>query len=291
MRTRASTFMLAIAMSFAAVGLTSPAAAAANLIIKGSVTCSGGAQIVGVWVHSSGGGSKFAGWTRTSTTTAAYSTSIATSTPTEISLHIGCGGSKANWSSDNWTPLASGISSSSTINATSCGGGLCTWNRAVAAADWAGNQGSSTSTCNNYYGLCLEFVYQAYVQGADIQYPVPSVLGKYVIAKQEWQCYAGMIPGTFARNGVACPSTSQIQTTWRHTNASKQIVTDSNPPRGAWVFYPTLTKSGHIAISLGGGNVEDPSEAKASNGCYVHVSKFNGPAGYVGWAFPYNASH
>jgi hypothetical protein len=139
----------------------------------------------------------------------------------------------------------------------------------------------------------LAFVFQAYIQGAGIT-PVPSVSGNNVTALQEWQCYTGQRPGQFSLNGVACPSTNQIKTSWQHTNSLKQVVTDAAPPRGAWVFYPSLTSQGHIAISIGGGKVIDPGEVKV-NGCYVHVATYNAVGGsssyFRGWAFPYNASH
>jgi len=137
-------------------------------------------------------------------------------------------------------------------------------------------------------------VFQAYVKGAGIT-PVPSVYGNSVTALDEWKCYTGQIPGQYSLNGVPCPSTNLIKTSWQHKNSLKQVVTDAAPPRGAWVFYPSLTKPGHIAISIGGGNVVTADDFKNSAGCYVRVAHYNSVGGsssyYRGWAFPYNASH
>ncbi len=267
-----------------------------SVTIKGSVACAGGKRVDGVWIQSSGGGSKLSRFSRTSSSTATYSASILTAIPTTISLHVGCGGSTGNWASDNWTPYTSAISAPATINAMSCSGGICTWNRADSAARWASAQ-TVGPECKKWSGLCLAFVYHAYVQGAGITAPVPSVYGPNATALDEYYCYSGQ------RSKIAdgplgvktCPSRNLIKTSWQHENSSGQVVIDTAPPRGAWVFYPGLTSQGHIAISLGGGKVVTADEFRNSAGCYVKVTHYNSIGGkssyYVGWAFPYSASH
>ena len=140
--------------------------------------------------------------------------------------------------------------------------------------------------------MCLELVYRAYVKGAGIT-PVPSVYGNSATARDEYYCYSGQRSKiTDGLLGVSsCPSINLIKKSWQHKNSLRQVVTDASPPRGAWVFYPSLSSSGHIAISIGGGNVVTADEFKNSAGCYLKVASYKSLSGYVGWAFPYNASH
>ena len=59
--------------------------------------------MVGIWVESSGGGSRWASFSRRSNApwVANYSTALSTRTPSKIRLHVGCGGSPSNWWSNN----------------------------------------------------------------------------------------------------------------------------------------------------------------------------------------------
>lgn len=79
------------------------AATAAELKVSGSVACRGGNAIVGVWVESTRGGSRWASMKRRSNASwiADYSARVTTSTPTSIRLHVGCGGTPSKWLSNN----------------------------------------------------------------------------------------------------------------------------------------------------------------------------------------------
>jgi surface antigen len=92
-------------------------AAASTVTVSGVVHCHAGG-VAGVWVQSSGGGSKFASWKafRPGGPDAAYSASIATRLPTTVELHVGCGGTPAKWGSSDYSPKRS-ISGSRVLNA------------------------------------------------------------------------------------------------------------------------------------------------------------------------------
>ena len=300
-----STLLLSIGLVFA----ISPAAqATTSLTMSGSVACAGGQPVEGVWVQSSGGGSKFAGWRATSSTAASYSATISTAVPTVISLHVGCGGSASSWNSDNRTPPTYGISGNYQLNVTSCNSPprTCTWATANAAAAWAQNQFTGNCAQTTYKLACLAFVYDAYHKSGLRVVPNPTVYGGNATALDEYYCYSGQ-PSKITDESLgvsSCPSTSLIHTGWQHLNSSGQVVTDKNPPRGAFVFFPNDkggivngVQEGHIAISIGGGYVISAGDSKDSTGCYLHKLLYNsssfvttsGSSAYVGWAFPKNA--
>jgi hypothetical protein len=83
--------------------------------IRGSVYCNSGA-VVGVYMHSSGGGSDFASWTAFPghSNIARYSRQFTTALPSKIWLSVGCGGTKQSWGSSNNTPQKS-VSSATTV--------------------------------------------------------------------------------------------------------------------------------------------------------------------------------
>jgi hypothetical protein len=89
-----------------------------QITVQGTVGCAGH-NVEGVWIDSSGGGSKFASWTPTTghPVTATYAATLSTLLATTIRLHVGCGGSTGGWWSDNRTPGTS-IGGSATLNAT-----------------------------------------------------------------------------------------------------------------------------------------------------------------------------
>jgi surface antigen len=103
------------------------ASAASSVTVSGVVHCNSGA-VVGVWVQSSGGGSKFASWKRlaTSASDSTYSATISTNLPSNIQLHVGCGGSTSKWGSSNYSPNRA-VSGSRTINAFCSGSGSCSF--------------------------------------------------------------------------------------------------------------------------------------------------------------------
>src|SRR5438128_1471989 len=97
--------LFAVLVSAAAVSAKSDHVAS-SITLSGRVVCAVH-YIEGVWVEVGTGHSGFAtmgnaGNTVTSTTWSYTFTPV--STPTNIRLHVGCGGSTSAWWSDNWTP-------------------------------------------------------------------------------------------------------------------------------------------------------------------------------------------
>jgi hypothetical protein len=264
-----------------------PIAAAAQPTFSGNVTCANNQPVVGVWITSSGGGSRFAQtWTRTGTASASYTSPVATGLPTSISLHVGCGGNSQTWGSDNFSPPIAGLGGSASISVTNCVNGQCSPVAAYGAAQWALNQvgtnkapRSESVTDSGAYtswsGLCLAFVASAYLNAGDPK-PSPYVdnvtYGYNATAESAYQQYK---------------ADNLIQHTWSNSSG-----TQSYPPEGALVFYPGLGGAdGHVAISAGGGNVVSANENGVSNPL-VQKLGYNSPnlrGYYAGWAFPINA--
>ena len=113
----------------ASVSLADVAAAnaAGSITVRGTVSCDGGKKVVGVWVNSSSGGSRFATWTAFPgrPDVATYSKALSTTLPTKLRIDVGCGGTASQWGSNNKSAtitMSSGASRS--INAW-CGAGTC----------------------------------------------------------------------------------------------------------------------------------------------------------------------
>ena len=250
----------AAALAATLLGLTlaavTPAAAATGTItISGTVSCQSH-SVVGVWVESGGGGSGWANWQiidARHTNIATYQARIQnTSLPTNIRLHVGCGGKSSNWWSDNRTnstSRAGGPLSKSTANLDAvCNEGTtqpppgdnqrCWFGYASAAAAWAVRHLSGPGATYalptdhiggnppgmNWSGMCLAFVASAYwTSGVSNINPIV-----YTDAKDMYQTYeaAGLI----------------------HFHSQSD-----SPPVGAFVFYPGLSSDGHIGISVGYG--------------------------------------
>lgn len=262
-----------------------PVASAAQPTIDGNVACANNEPVVGVWISSSGGGSRFAQtWTKTGAATASYTSPVATSLPTSISLHVGCGGNKQDWASDDFSPPIAGISGSASISVTDCVNGHCSPVMAYGAAQWAldqvgtnhaaaGEKVTDSGAYSSWSLLCLAFVASAYLNAGD-SLPTPAVYnstyGPNATAALTYQVYN---------------SHKLIQTTWADSSG-----TLSYPPNGAIVFYPGL-QGGHVAISVGGGNVVTANEKGVSNPLVQEEGYNSGNLHgyYVGWAFPTNA--
>lgn len=102
LRTRRLCFSLCLAATLALVGPVSAQATAVT--VKGTVWCKTG-DVVGVWVQSTGGGSKFASrWALPGN--ARVSGYQATVNSGQVELHVGCGGSPSRWASDQYTTRA-----------------------------------------------------------------------------------------------------------------------------------------------------------------------------------------
>jgi hypothetical protein len=92
------------AVAISTIGLAIPAQAATYSVnFGGTVECSNGQPVEGVWVQSSAGGSRWAGWFAFpgKADAAFYSTTLTTLAPnTWVTLHVGCGGSTSSWRSN-----------------------------------------------------------------------------------------------------------------------------------------------------------------------------------------------
>jgi len=249
----------------------------AGLSVSGEVTCPDGQPVDGVWINSSGGGSNYARWRAASRSSATYSTWLQTSTPTAISLHVGCGGSTVDWKSANWTPAVLMVTRSETINA-ECLGGQCVFPSAERAAAWAERHLAISSGGNralrservvdkrayaSWAGLDLAFVVSAYLNGAGVL-PRPTVTAS-ASADSMYQAYA---------------SDHLVQRAWV-TSSGVSL----DPPAGALVFYSGSASGDHIAISTGAGEVVS---ANSSGSPLVRQQSYASIPGYRGWALPAN---
>lgn len=254
-------------------------AQATRLSVSGHVACAYGQPVRGLWVASSGGGSNFARWRRTSRSSARYADWLATSLPTAISLHVGCGSSAGGVASGDWTPAVVTVTTSTTINATGCGGSYCTFPSADSAASWAenhltvrgggdqalaGDKVTDSRAYASWAGLGVAFTLSAYLNAAHI-WPRPGVNEPIVTANAVYRLYASEL---------------LVQNTWETSTGS-----DPLPPRGALVFYPSPASGGQMAISAGGGWV---ISANSSRSPLVREQRYNSISGYEGWAFPIN---
>lgn len=253
----------------------SRSSATAGLSVNGEVTCPAGQPVDGVWINSSGGGSSYARWRAASRSSATYSSWLQTSTPTAISLHVGCGGSTVDWKSANWTPAVLMVTRSETINA-ECLGGQCGFPSAERAAAWAERHLAISSGGNralrservvdkrayaSWAGLDLAFVVSAYLDGAGVL-PRPTVTAS-ANADSMYQAYASdhLVQGAWVTSSGVSP----------------------DPPAGALVFYSGSASGGHIAISTGAGEVVS---ANSSGSPLVRQQSYASIPGYRGWALP-----
>ncbi len=148
------------------IGLTDvPASALTARTVSGTVACENGNQVVGVWINSSAGDSKFATVTPRSQTPwiADYTASIATAaSSTTIRLDIGCGiqiPTISQWWSNN--PTATKVISGSTSLSAFCkeaagtATGRCKWWGKTALVGmpftgyWACPKGSTVKWCES----------------------------------------------------------------------------------------------------------------------------------------------
>lgn len=109
------------------------ASAATTRTITGVVTCANGNAVVGIWVHSTGGGSGWASFTKFAgqSNSAYFTKSLKSSgSSTTVKLDVGCGGTAKKWWSNNSTPNAT-VKGNRVLN-TQCSekagkGTRCTW--------------------------------------------------------------------------------------------------------------------------------------------------------------------
>jgi hypothetical protein len=268
------------------IAASSGAMASTTITVDGAVSCSYH-NLVGVWVQSSGGGSGFAGWDKGSNGDAdgVFSTTITTTLPTTLSLHVGCGNTRSDWWSDNWTPGIS-VTGSAVLQAacdegtsqppaganTRCSFG--TTRSETAAINWA----ESKIHENVDSGLCFTFVTTAY-GAANV------TLGKFY-------------------SGVAVGPDTYPQDAWGHFTQGIVGLAPSTPPPGALVFFNQTgphdgysQASGyysHVELSLGGGNMISTADQTTADPQWtvVHYETLaqHGASGawnkYVGWWLP-----
>jgi cell wall-associated NlpC family hydrolase len=288
MKARLGLAVLTCAAASALVMSLAPAALAATPTISGSVTCANNKGIEGVWVQSSVNGSKFATLKTPGAVTTTYSATISTALPTNISLHVGCGGSTQNWASSNFSPAIAGVNGSITLSVTNCVNGQCSPLIAYKAAQWAlahltgagadhalpTDLVADSNTRNTWAWYCLAFVASAYMNATGGTLPNPTVSGESATAAEMYTLYY---------------DDHLIQKAWANDSGEQ-----SYPPEGALVFYPGLPGTGgqgHIGISVGGGNVVT---ANASGSPLVREQGYNSlnlKGYYEGWAFPLNAGN
>jgi LasA protease len=99
-----------------------PASVTSTFTLSGTVTCARYGGVVGIWMKSSAGGSRWASFTPIpQTQSATYSAPVTFSgTSTAITLDVGCGGSSSRWKATVSTP-ANGLSlTSDTIKDVVC---------------------------------------------------------------------------------------------------------------------------------------------------------------------------
>lgn len=109
------------------------ASAATTRTVSGVVTCANGNAVVGIWVHSQGGGSGWASVTKFAGqgNSAYFTKSLKTGgTSTTVKLDVGCGGTAKKWWSNNSTPNIT-VKGNRVLNA-QCSekagkGARCTW--------------------------------------------------------------------------------------------------------------------------------------------------------------------
>lgn len=80
-----------------------------TIYVSGTVSCQWH-DVTGVWVESGGGGSGWADWkiVRGHANITTYAAKVQNTTlPTNIRLHVGCGGTPQDWWSNNRTPSTS----------------------------------------------------------------------------------------------------------------------------------------------------------------------------------------
>lgn len=104
---------LVLASAILAAIVPAPALAA-SVTVSGSVYCTSGAKVVGIFVQSSGGGSRFAERAPRGPTSA-LAVYRATVGAGKVELHVGCGGTPERWGSDQYTKPAN-VSRNRTLN-------------------------------------------------------------------------------------------------------------------------------------------------------------------------------
>lgn len=99
----AAALVMVLLVSAAGVGFAAPSGAATTTVLRGTVQCTNGHKVVGVYVTSQAGGSNFAGWWPhpTNASAAYYSIRVTASSTNQVKVAVGCGRNSTNWGSSN----------------------------------------------------------------------------------------------------------------------------------------------------------------------------------------------
>lgn len=175
-------------------------AEAATVTLRGRVACEGSHEVVGLWVYSSAGGSRFATLTDTSARWVKnYSVSIPAKT--NIRLDVGCGGTASSWWSNNRTDL----------RYVANGGKL-----SAACKEASGSPARRCSFWGStiFVGMPFAGVWNKYSQANPGSHPVYDSLGY-----ADWSTDLFAAPGTAVRPRIYPPVTSatydtRVMNTW-----------------------------------------------------------------------------
>lgn len=281
-------------------GRATPAvkATAATIYVSGTVSCQW-RHVVGVWVESGGGGSGFADFRfvdRAHKNIATYAANIQnTSLPTNIRLHIGCGGSIGDWWSDNRTGSTS--RAGGPLNGTTTLNAVC--NEGTIRPPTGDNQ-----RCWFGYASAASVWAIRHLSGVGASHALGSDLVDDENARRNWAGYCLAFVGAAYENSGVNPPHPYVHTTahdmYNAYNAAGLIHSSGAPPVGALVFYPNLTSEGHIGISVGQ-YIERPPRSGEGHVLSatvryrpsVHEQGYrtvgSRSAYYKGWAYPTNA--
>lgn len=131
---RISNLVAIAALIFSVVVLAGPSgtASAASARLYGTVTCPSGKAVVGVWVESSAGGSRWAPWTAFPGVphAAYYNVTLTTALPSSVFLTVGCGGTPQKWATSNKTTKFT-LSGSKVVNAGCNAAGTCSFPKKI----------------------------------------------------------------------------------------------------------------------------------------------------------------
>jgi surface antigen len=193
-----------------------PPSGTKTISISGVVTCaSGGVQ--GIWVNSSGGGSRFAGWKafNTSVNDASYGATFTTHLPTTIQLRVGCGGSPTKWGTANLSPNRT-VSGTKFLNAFCDNAGHCSWPATGKTAPY--NEGAA--------GQCTQGAYNW------------------------WHAYAGYWPYFSGNAGQWASSGLNGWTATRVPMPASMVVWPGTTGHVAWVNSISQAASGAITLNI-----------------------------------------
>jgi hypothetical protein len=284
-----------LALASPLLGLTiaaaPPASAATGTItVEGWVSCQSHA-VEGVWVESGGGGSGWADWHPIDSAhgnIAWYQAKIQNTTlPTNIRLHIGCGGSTSTWLSTNET------------GSTSEAGGALTGsdNNLDAVCNETIPAPSNNENCwYGYASAAAAWAIQHLSAPGSTHAVTGDVVGNNPPVWTNWSGYCLVFADAgYWTNGESVSPDVTTDAADMYTTYNKDGLVHSAsgvPPVGAFAFYPNIVSNGkdygHIGISIGNGKIISANESSPS----ITAQGYNAgnlSGQYKGWAYPATA--